>query len=518
MSMFLLATTKSESQNRAMRTGASNFTRRQFLKTTTTALAATTLGPAIIPRAARAAPAATKRMIGIQVGAVSFLDEGTEQVLDILQERGAVNTLFLAAFTYGRGIGGRQVPGQPLPDHGKQEYDLHFHGGNFATPHAQFYQHTALKRTKAPDYGDYDFIADVLPKAHQRGMKVYAWYEDVFGKDILGVDKLREIDLSGRPANTLCPLHPDYREFLIGLTKDYCTSYELDGIMWGSERQGPLLNAIGAKVGEGNPMRVTCFCELHQKAARERGVDVKRAKEGYEKLARFITAAHTDERPNDGYFVEFWRLLLDYPELLAWEKLWTDSKHAIYADIHNAAKSSRRNAQVGFHIWHNNSFSPFFRAEQNYAEFAKVADFLKIVVYNNCGGARYTGYLNNLASGILHDVPPDEVWRLNNEWLGYENEASLDKLSTAGLSSDYVARETKRALADVQGKCKIYPGIDIDVPTDAGQKKTSPEDVYAATTAALKADADGVLFSRKYSEMKLANLAAGGKAVREFAG
>jgi hypothetical protein len=88
----------------------------------------------------------------------------------------------------------------------------------------------------------------------------------------------------------------------------------------------------------------------------------------------------------------------------------------------------------------------------------------------------------------------------------------------AGLSPDYVFRETKRAVADVQGKCKIYPGIDIDVPTDAGQKKTSPEDVYAATTGGLKGGADGILFSRKYSEMKLANLAAGGKAVREFRG
>jgi hypothetical protein len=71
-------------------------------------------------------------------------------------------------------------------------------------------------------------------------------------------------------------------------------------------------------------------------------------------------------------------------------------------------------------------------------------------------------------------------------------------------------------LNGVQGKCKIYPGLDIDVPTTGGQKKTSPEDVYASTTAALKAGADGVLFSHKYSEMKLANLSAGGKAVREF--
>jgi len=44
-------------------------------------------------------------------------------------------------------------------------------------------------------------------------------------------------------------------------------------------------------------------------------------------------------------------------------------------------------------------------------------------------------------------------------------EAPYDELATTGLSADYVARETKRAVAGVAGEVKIYPGIDIDVPT-----------------------------------------------------
>ncbi len=78
-----------------------------------------------------------------------------------------MNTIFLAVFTYGRGIAGRQIPGQPLPDHGKQEYDLNFHGGNFATPHPQFYKNTVLKDTRAPDHGDLDILAEVLPAAKE---------------------------------------------------------------------------------------------------------------------------------------------------------------------------------------------------------------------------------------------------------------------------------------------------------------------------------------------------------------
>src|SRR5690348_1181335 len=96
--------------NRAM--NDKHLTRRQFLNSTTAAVAAAAVcGPALLPRTARAA--SSKKVIGIQVGAVSFADEGTERVLDILQQRGAVNTVFLATFTYGRGIGGRQVPNHP---------------------------------------------------------------------------------------------------------------------------------------------------------------------------------------------------------------------------------------------------------------------------------------------------------------------------------------------------------------------------------------------------------------------
>ena len=110
------------------------FDRRSFIRT------AAVTGSGALAALSPASPqaASQNRMVGIQVGAVSFLDEGTEKVLDILQERASVNTLFLATFTYGRGIAGRQVPGQPLPDHGKQEYDTGtFHGGNYAAVHAQ---------------------------------------------------------------------------------------------------------------------------------------------------------------------------------------------------------------------------------------------------------------------------------------------------------------------------------------------------------------------------------------------
>src|SRR5262249_29439642 len=105
--------------------------RRTFLQTSTVLAGAVLLKPgneSDMSAASLETNAADQRMIGIQVGAVSFVDEGTDKVLDGFQEMADINTLFLATFTYGRGIAGRQIRGSALPDHGKQEYDDNFTG------------------------------------------------------------------------------------------------------------------------------------------------------------------------------------------------------------------------------------------------------------------------------------------------------------------------------------------------------------------------------------------------------
>jgi len=199
-------------------------TRRKFLGQTTARVAVTAVvGPALLSSGAQAAEPA-REMIGIQVGSISFVDEGVEPVLDIFQERGAVNTIFLTTFTYGRGLGGRQIPGQPFPDHGKQESDEKtFHGGNYATPHPEFYKRTVLQQTRAPDHGNLDIVAAVLSGARKRGMKLFCSIEDVFRSDVPGVKEVTEVDLQGRhTATSLCLFHPDVRAFWIGLATDLC--------------------------------------------------------------------------------------------------------------------------------------------------------------------------------------------------------------------------------------------------------------------------------------------------------
>jgi hypothetical protein len=489
--------------------------RRDFLMAGTAGIAAAEA------RTAAPAPPPAEKMIGIQVGAVSFVDEGTDKVLDIFQERAAINTLFLATFTYGRGIAGRQVPGQPLPDHGKQEYDLNFHGGNYGTVHSQYYKDTGISpaATRAPDHGNLDIIQEVLPKAKKRGMRTILWTEDVWRYDLPGIVKLQEVDLYGRKVNRMCVNNPHHRNFLLGLVEDYTRSYEIDGIMWGSERHGALGTALGANHGGrgSNPGTVGCFCEFCENKAKQQGIiRIDRVKAGYRELEQYVRAARSGKRPVDGAYVTFWRILMKYPEILAWEQFWHDGLREIYAAMREKAHSIKPGVQVGWHIWHNNSFSPFYRAQQDLKELAKCSDFLKMVMYHNCGGERMAGYIDSVTGTIYGDLPKQEALDFEYRILNYR-ERGYEQIPFTGLSADYVFREAKRSMEGAEGtKTLIWPGIDIDIPTGKSQSKSTPQGTKDAVMAAFRAGSHGVILSRKYSEMKLDNLSGAGAAVREL--
>src|SRR5665213_1446430 len=366
--------------------------RRDFLKTAVATTAAVSTG--LTGFEAAAATPNSKRMIGLQVGAVSFVDEGTEKTLDILQNDGGVNTLFIATFSYGRGIAGRQVPGQPLPDHGKQAYDTDFHGGCFTKYDKTYFADTPFKDFRSPDFGDYDVLEAVLPSARKRGMKTIAWFAAVFNENQPGVQPLEEKMFNGQNAETNCFNNPYYHAWLSGMVENWARNYELDGIMWGSERQGAFANMIGSNYNRAGLDKATCFCEYCQARAKKAGINFERVREGFVATDKFMKATQSKQRPVDGYYVELWRLMLRYPELLAWEMLWTDSLRDTYKMIYAKVKEVNPKVMEGWHIWHNNSMSPIYRAEQDLQAIAPMSDFLKIVMYHNCAGERMAGYID----------------------------------------------------------------------------------------------------------------------------
>jgi hypothetical protein len=503
-------------------------TRRNFLKGIAAmpamALAgAKSFGPNATssPRRARmyqpTPPADGKRFVALQIGARSFVDEGVDKCLDTLQEKAGVNVLMSTVFTYGRGLAGRQIPGLPLPDHGVQEYDQ-IHGGSYTKVHLEFYANSVIKDIRAPELGDFDILADVTPAAKKRGMQTYALFEEAYNPRLIAnFERIAEVDINGRIGRDTCLNNPDARNFLTSMVEDWFKSNDLDGIMWESERQGPLNDTIGAHFGRfSGTSFISCFCAHCVRKAGEQGINVARAREGYLALDGWVKQTLNQSRANDGSFVTLWRLFLEYPEILAWQRFWFKSQEEVYGLIYGTVKEANPKAQVGWHIMHLVTMSPFYRAEQDYSRLMHVSDFIKPCPYNNCAGPRLAQYIKNVQSTIFRDSTPDEVLELHYKLMGCEGEPSFSKLPTAGLSAEYVANETRRAIADVQGAIPIYPGIDIDIPTALDEKRTQPSDVKAAVIASFKAGAPGVVLSRKYAEMKLTNLAGAGEALREL--
>jgi hypothetical protein len=293
-------------------------------------------------------------------------------------------------------------------------------------------------------------------------------------------------------------------------------SWDLDGIMWGSERQGAFANALGASHDAGDG-RVTCFCDFCLSKAAAQGIRVERARSGFLALEKFVREGRSRARPVDGYYVELWRLMLTYPELLAWENFFHDSPRETYQAIYKKVKSLKPAMGVGWHIMHDNSFSPIYRAEQDLHRIAPYSDFLKIVMYHNCAGERMARYINNVAKAQYGDVPRNHLLELHYRVLGYGDEGAYDQISRTGLSNDYVLRETRRARAGLgDAKTLLLPGIDIDIRRAANHSKSTPRGTEDAVLAAFRGGADGLILWRKYSEMKLTNLEGAGLAIRQL--
>lgn len=456
-----------------------------------------------------------KNFVALQVKPFSWVDEGVDRVLDNLQQKGNVNTIFAYTFDYEESRL-RKNGAVPLPDHGVEGGPQV--GGAFYDYDPKYFQGTTIKDFRSKDYGSFNVIAEVAPKAKARGMDFFAWdynnADPVMARSIPGILEVAEVDVYGRRTTSPCFNHPDYRAFLIGKIESQLSGYAdyIAGLCCGCERMGPIHNMIG---GGWTTKGISCFCGFCRTKAHERGISVERAVTGYRELDRLFGAAERDARPADGYFVSFWRLLLKYPEILAWETLWNDSYHEVRAQVYGTGKSIAPTKPFGFHIQQNMTFSPFYRAEEDFSKTKDYSDFLKLATYNNAGGPRLASFLDRLSATVFHDAKPEDFEAFFYKVMNYQ-EAPYEQLHITGLSADYVARETRRAIAGTDGQVDIYPGINIDVPTKLTDHRTKPDDVHNSIRAAFGAGAHGVVLSTRYEEMWLANLSAAGETLREL--
>ncbi|HEX3814846.1 MAG TPA: hypothetical protein VHX59_18585 [Mycobacteriales bacterium] len=461
-----------------------------------------------------------KAFVGVQVAGISFLDEGFGALVDRLVEHGAVNTLVVPTQSFGTVQQRRTPTDLPWSGHGREELNYPV-GGSYATPHARYYAGTVLPafRTRDPEFDGVDVLERLIPEARSRGVKVFSWiYENPYSSIAAHVpnwSRVLQVDVFGRRHRLPCFRNPSYLNWWLSIVEDQLKSYDFDGIQYGSERFGPLGNLLKGGIS-GVSAVPHCFCEHCRTAAEIRGIDAERAIAGYTQLYAWRQERAGSKPEGERALVLFLRALLKYPEILAWEQLWHDGFSGLQRQLYGVAKTIAPEKPVGWHVWHQNSFSPLSRAEVDFADMARYSDFIKPVLYHNCAGPRLHRHIEQLRETVFRDVSESTLFDVYQGTLGYAEKRSVEEISTAGLSGDYVRRETARVVAAVDGAAAVYPGIDVDIPTAPDEKKTTPEDVRDGVAGAFEGGADGVILSRKYSEMQLDNLAAAGQTIREL--
>jgi hypothetical protein len=462
----------------------------------------------------QAHPKPATLFVGIQMGPHTMLDEGIERCLDLIQETAAVNAVMPYSHGYNnafiKATRDRADHGVPLTDNSKRKFPL-----VWVKPHEQFYRNTSLRHQRVDsslEYANRDLFAELADPCRKRGLKLYARVLEAGSRTIANFDKVVTRDIDGRPTLTACWNHPEYIGFWVDTMEDLFRSYDLHGIQWGAERSGPLMNTILPW----NDEPPTCFCEHCRARAKANGINAERAHKGFEELFQFVRGGN--RKAADGVFAGFLRVLIRYPEILSWEYQYRLSREEIYEAMFKRVKSVNPAAQVGWHVDHEpSSWDIVYRAEMCYEEMAPHSDFIKFIAYHNVLAPRiHNWYLERFQRTILGELPLQDSLNLYYDLFGYDRnlEPKLTELLQRGFSPDYVFRETKHSVASANGKTKIYTGIGFDVP---GSPPDDPETIYQATLKAFQGGASGIVVSREYEEMRVPNLKAVGRAVRELA-
>jgi hypothetical protein len=264
-----------------------------------------------------------------------MLDEGIERCLDLIQETAAVSAVMPYSHGYNnafiKALRDRADHGVPLTDNSKRKFPL-----VWVKTHEQFYRNTSLRHERVDgsfEYANRDLFAELVEPCRKRGLKLYARVLEAGSPTIANFDKVVTHDINGRPTRTACWNHPEYIGFWADTMEDLFRSYDLDGIQWGAERSGPLMNTILPW----NDEPPACFCEHCCARATAKGIDAERARKGFEELFHFVQGGN--RKAVDGVFAGFLRVLIRYPEILSWEYQYRLSREEIYNAMFTRVKS-----------------------------------------------------------------------------------------------------------------------------------------------------------------------------------
>jgi hypothetical protein len=496
--------------------------RRGFLKKMVAGAAAPLA--AQLPQAA----SSSKAMVALQLDSRRVGGRGhRSSVLDVVQERAAVNTLLVDSLWFSRGTTEAELQGDRNRGHGKRAADSRFRGSGMGTVHPQYYRDIGVDPGHLmPRNAEPGPAAGAPPCCSQARDPAGLPDQGLLPRQAAGVESWSSrISTASKPARPARGTRSIGTWCWRGGGPDPLLRRGRDHVH--GRAPGAFTDTLGLRfrgVSRGLPGSRTCFCRFCQQKAREGGIDFSRAKAGFEELEKFVAAGRAGRRPVDGYYVTLWRLMLRFPELLAWEHLWHEGLRELLKEMHAKVKATRDSVLFGSHIWPNHYMNPILRAETDLASWS-VPRFHQGRPLQQCGGPRFGSYIDSVSQTMWGDVPRGELLQLHYRLMNYD-EAPYERVRQAGLKGDFVYRESKRAMEGARGsRTLILAGIDVDIPVlslDLGPfkptevSKGTRQDVKQAVMQAFRGGVNGIVVSREYTEMTLENLSGVGDAIREL--
>ena len=461
-------------------------------------------------------------MVGIQVSPITFLDEGVEPLLDLLQGRFGINTLMVGTVSWLALKVGRSVAAglDGWPDHGvAAPYPLR--GGGYLNHRKSYYRCTLIDdfRTRDEAFEGKDILDLVIKPARARGMRIVPeLMEPLFRgprtrtipTEIPNLAQCLEVDLHGRLGPEPCTSNPDYRMWWRSMIEEHCREYDIDGIMWCNERHSPLDRMMQGEAPG-------CFCPTCRREAQERGIDVERVRIAFQEVWRFFQDARAGTPFVDGAFIGFLRVLLRNPEVLVWERFWLERSKALDAELYGIVKYCDPKLTFGLNVWNRNHFNPIRKAQWAWEEQAAWCDWVKPITYQHQSGGIFVKEMEGFGATILRDFTLGEFVPAMYAILGL-NEAPAETVVQQGLDPDtYVFGQCADAVRGVAGKADVYMGIGVDAPRSrADQARCTPDIVRRSVHATFRAGGKGVVYSPNYASMRLENLDGGALALEEL--
>jgi len=450
--------------------------------------------------------------IGAPVLPEFLFEKGITDTLDAMQELADIRTVMTFSHSH---VFRQYNPGfSPKTDsEGHPLTDL------YIKPDQQYYPVKKwMGLSEGLKYSGRDVLDELYPEAIKREMQIYARILEPYRITgaIPGFEEFAEVDAHGEEGTDVCFNHPGYIAYWEAVIEDLVKSHPfIHGFKYGQERAGPLHQALNGHVG-------TCFCEHCTALAKKRNIDMENARKGMFALQDYSQRIKKGETPHDGKFVMFFRQISKYPHLLSLERLWMDSREKQRIRMYRQIKEINPFIQVGWHIDHGMTWDLFTRAFDEYGKKGSYSDWLSVAVYFDSMGRRSMNHYNKRYRDMLFgDSSPEHSFPMYLSMLGYDPTQqppleAHEKNDTSFNPADYVYNECLRAVKNVNGKAKIYARPGFDMP--GYNCNIQPEDVFSATTAALKAGVDGLWCGREWDELKPENAAAFGKAVRAYQG